>query len=91
MQFHLQLADRNGTLVFVNFSAQDASVLTSLKGLRLRDLLTFVYLWLPLLWLPLVTIGYHRLPLVTFDYLWSSFLTLLSLSRLAFLGLTRPY
>ena len=41
---------------------------TSLKSLRLRDLLTFGYLWLPL-----VNFGYLWLPLVTFPSLTEPF------------------
>ena len=51
---------------------------TSLKSLRLRDLLTFGYFWLPLVtfgyfWLSLVIFGYLWLPLITFGYLWLLF------------------
>ena len=63
---------------------------TSLKNLRLQDLLTFGYLWLSL-----VTCGYLWLLLVTFGYLWLPLVTSLgliqgfSLNRL-YLGLLGP-
>ena len=49
---------------------------TSLKSLRLQDLLTFGYLWLPFL---------------TFGYLWLPFLALLGLTGYYWVLLTRPY
>ena len=52
--------------------------LTSLKILRLRDLLNFSYLWFPYLSLPFVTFRY----LLTFPYLSLTFLTCPYLSLL---------
>ena len=76
-------------LTKISFILSTKLTQTSLKSLRLRDLLTFGYLWLPLVYL-WFTLG---LPLV---YLWLPFLVLLSLPRpywayWALLGLTGPY
>ena len=86
-----------------NFSNAQASDWTSLKSLRLRDLLTFGYLWLPLVTLLGLTLPYWALLDHTRPYwalldhttpYWASlcltwpYLDLLGLTGL---GLTGPY
>ena len=68
-------------------SAPGPSDRTSLKSLRLRDLLTFGYLWY------LVNFGYLSLSSVTFPGLTRPYWAILSLTGpyWALLGLTGPY
>ena len=79
-----------------SFQSQAICKGTSLKSLRLRELLTFGYIWLPIitigyLSLPLVTFRYLSLPLITFGYLSLPLVTFGYLSLLSFPFFTFPY